>query len=327
MKKTKRPFAFGLRTTYDLLSWVTSIHFFRYLLMAGGIYAAMLSLELTMLGVSGNPVMNLLPGSEARNENKFREKRFVPKGVDDGAKPRRINPFPVAAQVLAKRSDAVFIYGITGLFGDATEEAAIKHMEERSAEMNYEWEPGEEKTAYQDLIKNPVSKFLRGFEVPEDSLFREEEMANTIFLICIWLGFGGIQSMVWRTVSRAWFEAMFNKANAVKRKKASKDSITTAKIYQVGFNVVDSLIFCAFLALFVGTYMMEFSINGRGLSPAVDAKLLFKLAAVFGFEGSVLLVTGIGDDIGTRPDSPKPQPAKDTTPKPKPQTQPQKGGK
>lgn len=315
MKRSKRPFAFGLRTTYDVFSWLTSINFFRYLLMVGGLYSLMLSLELTMLGLNGNPVMDILPGAEKRLEKTNRTRRFVPKGVDDGADPSRINPLPTISQHLARRTDAIALYGITGPFGNAEEDAWTRHAKKKILSKDLEWTKDEKELAaesYELLTNNPVSIFLRGFEVGEENLFREEELGNTMFLIGVWLGIGGIQSWVWRTVSRSWFERMFNQTNAVRRKKASKDSITTTKIYEVGFNIWDALIFLLFAGLFIGTYWAEFAINGRGLSPQVNARIFFKLAAVFGFEGSILMVTGLGDDLPTgKNPPPTPAPKKD----------------
>lgn len=312
MTKIKRPFAFGLGTLYDGFSRVNSIGALKYIIMALGLYSALLSSELTILGFSQNKLSALLPGHETRQEKAFEKKRYVPKGVDDGAKLSRINPLLPINHILASRTDAIALYGLTGVFGDASEDAALDHIrEEFEGEKDFDPE-----YYYEQQVSNWFSKVLRTWDVPQDSYWNKENALNSAFNLGVWIFMGCVQSWIWRGASRSFLGDQFTKANKVRKKSASKDAIQSAKIYEVAHNWVDSLKALMFACMFIGSYVVEFSLNSSALSAKVSAQLFFKILAVFGFEGSYFLITELRKGTQEEVPEPKPQPNHDK-PKPK----------
>lgn len=281
---SSQPFALGIHSTHSLLARLTSPNFFKTLASAGGIYCCMLSAEFTLIGLQTatiNPFSMLSPMRDEQIEAKARELRFVPKGFDDGAKLTRIIPTPLL-HGLAKRTDAVAIYGPFGLFGDTRNEAAMTFLTDRESN------PDE---VYSLATTNALSKVLRSVPIDPNNYWRVDRWDNSLMLLAVWLMFQSGQSWLWRSASRPFLKSKLDKANSLKRVKASPGSPVEANVYAIAYNWSEVFPLICFGTVLFLSYLLELSLNGAAVSKDIPKtmQMVFKLMALGGFETSLML--------------------------------------
>ena len=152
------------------------------------------------------------------------------------------------------------------------------------------------------LFQNALSKALR-IDITEGNYWTKEKAPNSFAMVLAWLVINCSQAYLWRGVSRSRMAKKFKKANQIQKVKASKGTTVEAPVYAFGYNYSQLGPMAVFSLLLLMTYLLEWNLNGAGISPKLPDRLqtIFKVMALAGFESSLLMTKFFGDDEEEKP--------------------------